>query len=354
MQIQSYISVHFARQSNFLNVYRVFLRIRFSYSVPVCFLPDIDSGFEVNLDFLSKVDKFVKSVTSKNLLIIADQVEINRNVFENSCNGIDVNIIFADSESRCISDTKLFGFYFTLDRDAYIDTALIYIGPHEKLSTDLGCIFYNQESLRINSVTSSCFEGSISRELTKKYGLIDSIRCCDHVGIVVENPNVRLHVETAQYLQNICSANDMIADIIYVGRLNEMKLGNFADIQFFIHLSCAGRPSFSFVKPVVTPLEFICAKFEVDFWEYQNLRDYERFLRYCASHKEIVLPNTQQDNNLGGQLVLKSFFELSSQLVGVRRNYSYGGLEINSINQEMKIHKGAVGNSTGYDYESKK
>ena len=31
--------------------------------------------------------------------------------------------------------------------------------------------------------------------------MIDSIFCFDHVGILIENPNIRLHVETAQYLQ---------------------------------------------------------------------------------------------------------------------------------------------------------
>lgn len=327
----------------------------FSYPIPVCFLPNIDDEFNIDTESLLKIENFVKSLTSRNLLIFTDQVEINRGIFENLCKRKHINLIFADSAQNCSNDTKLFDFYIALNRDDYSSTAMIYIGPHEKLSLDLGCIFYNYESLRFNSINSSLFDGSISRELTRRCGLIDSIRQNDHVGIIVENPNARLHVLTAQYLQNICSDNDIIADIIYVGRLNEMKLGNFPDIQFFIHLSCAGRPSFSFVKPVVTPLEFICAKFDIDFWENQILRDYELFLSFCDSNSDIFMTGNRQDGrSLGGQMVLKSFFELSSQLTDVRRNYAYEGLEINSMNQELKIHKGAIGNSTGYDYESKK
>lgn len=299
------------------------------------------------------IESFVKKTIAKNLLVIIDQVEIPPTAFEKLCGEMGIILKYARASTGCQASTKLFDFDIPLSSSEFADTSLIYIGPHEKLSTDLGCIFYNHESLRIDSKTFSLFEGSIARELAKSHALIESIACFDHIGIIVENPNDRLHVQTAQYLQNICAINEIIADIVYVGRLNEMKLGNFADIEFFIHLSCSGRQPFHFVKPIVSPLEFICAKFDINYWDNQSLRDYEIFLKFCDEHKNIFTQNSEYDNSLGGQLVLKSFFELSTQISGARKNYSYNGLEINSINKELKLQKGAVGNSTAYDYESK-
>jgi diphthamide biosynthesis enzyme Dph1/Dph2-like protein len=324
-----------------------------SYSIPICFLPDLDHKNVLDHHIIATIKKFFKTVVSKNLLIIIDQFDVSTAVFEMLCVDEKFILKFANSSNECQNSMKLFDFYIPFDLSEFNDTSLIYIGPHEKLATDLGCIFYNHDSLRIDSRTFKLFECSISRELAKRCSLINSISSHDHIGIIVENPNVRMHVETAQYLQNICAANDMIADILYIGRLNEMKIGNFADIEFFIHLSCAGRPTFHFVKPIVSPLEFICAKFEVDFWSNQILRDYFIFLKFCEQHKMLFLQNNSYNNNLSGQLVVKNFFELSNQLLDSRKKYSYNGLEINSIDKEMKLHQGATGNSTAYDYEFK-
>ena len=131
-----------------------------------------------------------------------------------------------------------------------------------------------------------------------------------------------------------------------------MKIGNFPDIEFFIHLSCSGRPLFSFVKPIVSPLEFLCAKFDLSFWDNQYLRDYENFIAFCDMNKEILLPNYEDHTNMDGQLIVKNFFELSTQISSTRKNNSFNGLEINSSFMEMRLHKGAIGNSTSYDYES--
>lgn len=325
----------------------------FSYSVPVCFLPDIDRINTLDENFTITIETFVKNIVSKNLLVILDQSEVPTAVFEKFCADQKCILRFANNLNECKNGIKLFDFDVPFEPSEFSETSLIYIGPHEKLATDLGCIFFNHDSLRIDSRSLKLFECSVSRELTKRCRLIDSISCFNHVGIIVENPNVRLHVETAQYLQNICAANDMIADIVYVGRLNEMKIGNFADIEFFIHLSCAGRPTFHFVKPIVSPLEFISAKFDIDFWGNQILLDYSLFLKFCDQNNSIFFQNSSFDNNSNGQVVLKNFFELSTQLLGSRKNHSYNGLEINSIDKEMKLHKGAIGNSTAYDYESK-
>lgn len=302
---------------------------------------------------LSNIETFISSVSSGKILVILDQIEISQSVFLDLCSNSNASVIFASKQPMESNFSKLFDFYIPCNESDFNEISLIYIGPHERLSSDLGCIFYANNCMRIDSKTMLPFEGSIPRELSKSSGLLDSIRCFDHVGILVENPNVKLHVKVAQYLQNICAANEIIADIIYVGRLNEMKLGNFADIEFFIHLSCYGRDSFSFVKPIVSPLEFLCAKFDLEFWENQVLRDYELFIKYCDQHQSILLQAYNQETNLEGQLVLKNFFELSTQLLNSRKSYSYKGLEINSTDQVLELSRGAVGNSTGYDYESK-
>lgn len=318
-------------------------------------MPDFQSENELSDQLFLEISLFVDKIKSKNLLVVIDQIQASYEAFKTICADKEFCLYFACIENveNWDKSTKMFDFYFPLDRNDFKDTSLIYIGPHEKLSLDLGCIFYNHTSLCINSKTRSLFNTSISRELAKKSGSVDAISCFDHVGILIENPNVRLHVITAHYLQNICAANDIIADVIYVGRLNEMKIGNFPDIEFFIHLSCSGRAPFSFLKPIVSPLEFLCAKFELDFWENQYLRDYAAFIAYCDMNKKMLLPNHDDHNNMGGQLIIKSFYELSTQIVSTRKNYSYNGLEINSAFQEMRLHKGATGNSTSYDYESR-
>lgn len=326
----------------------------------MCFLADVNTQNNLYDQIYSEIEMFINLITSENVLVILDQVDIPRSIFEKFVSGKKLNLLFSDTEiSRVDTDiskysSKILGFQIPIKSSCFEKTSLIYIGPHEKHSTDLGCIFFNHSSLRINSKNFLKFNFVISRELAKRSTIIDSISNFDHIGIIVENPNVRIHVEMAKCLQNICSANDMIADIIYVGRLNEMKLGNFSDIQFFIHLSCAGKLLFKFVIPVVSPFEFICAKFDINFWENQNLRDYEIFLGFYKNNKGIFLSNQEvamlknQD-----QVVVKNFYELSNQLNETRKNYSYSGLKINSIDQEMKLFKGAVGNSTAYDYESK-
>lgn len=330
----------------------LFLFLR--YNIPICFLPDFQYHNELNHQVLALIHRFIKSIRSKNILFVIDQVKIDTEIFKVMGAENESCLYFASSEKieSCDKVTKLFNFYLPLDLNEFKDTALIYIGPHEKLAVDFGCIFFNFESLCIDSKNNLCFNASISRELAKRSKLIDSISCFDHVGILVENPNVKLHVDTAQYIQNMCASNDIIADIIYVGRLNEMKIGNFPDIEFFIHLSCSGRSSFSFIKPIVSPLEFICAKFNLDFWNNQHLRDFESFLAFCDSNKEIFLKNYSEDIDLNGKLVIKSFHELSTQLLSTRKNYSYTGLQISPSFQEMRLHKGANGNSTYYDYES--
>ena len=318
-------------------------------------MPDFDSkNEELNDQGFLGLPVFIEKIESKYLLVILDQVQIAQEEFKQACFDKEFSLCFSVIENvdNWDKSTKLFDFYFPLDLNDFKDTTLIYIGPHEKLALDLGCIFYNYPSLCIDSKTNLPFDRSIPRELAKRSGLIDSISSFDHLGILVENPNVRLHVEMAQYLQNICAANDIIADIIYVGRLNEMKIGNFPDLEFFIHLSCFGRPLFSFVKPIVSPLEFLSAKFGLDFWDNQYLRDYEAFIAYCDMNKELLLPNCEEHSNIDGQLVIKIFYELSTQLLSTRKNHSYNGLEINSTFQEMRLHQGATGNSTSYDYES--
>lgn len=326
----------------------------FRYDIPVCFLPDFQSKNELNGQIFFEISLFIDQIKSKNLLVITDKILASFEAFEQMCVDKELNLCFSSIENveNCDKSTKIFDFYFPLDRNDFKDTSLIYIGPHEKLALDLGCIFYNHASLCIDSKSQSIFSPSISRELAKKSGFVDAISSFDHVGILIENPNVRLYVEIAHYLQKICAANDIIADVIYVGRLNEMKIGNFPDIEFFIHLSCSGRASFSFVKPIVSPLEFLCSKFNLDFWENQYLRDYSAFIAYCDKEKKMLLPNHEDQENIDGQLVIKSFYELSTQIVSTRKNYSYNGLEINSAFQEMRLHKGATGNSTSYDYES--
>lgn len=186
------------------------------------------------------------------------------------------NMHFSSPTPSSDASLGLFGFYLPISQDEFSDTALLYVGPHERAATDLGCVFYANSSLRINSSTWEEFKLAIPREMAKRASVTDAISQHSHIGIVVENPNngreqhgvkcqlhcVETHIKVAQLLQRICHCNDIFAVILYVGRLTEAKLGNFADLQSLIHISCSGKARFPFHKPIVSPLEFLCAKFE--------------------------------------------------------------------------------------------
>ena len=73
---------------------------------------------------------------------------------------------------------------------------------------------------------------------------------------------LEIHNSLANKLLSICNNLQIFAHVIYVGRLNEMKLGNFADLGAFIHIACPGKPLFDFHRPVISPFEFICAHFK--------------------------------------------------------------------------------------------
>lgn len=328
----------------------------FSYSIPVCFVPDLLSKTRVDEDFVDAIKIFIDGVSSEFLLVILDQVDVPRSVFEALCLNRNFKLIFADQSIQDNCSTRLLHFNIPVASNDFKNTSLIYLGPHERVSTDFGSIFYHHPSLRFDSNHSSfCQSNSISRDLSKRNGIIDTISHLDNVGIIVENPNINIHVILAQYLQNICAANSIIADIIYVGRLNEIKLGNFADIEFFIHISCAGKPIFSFVKPIVSPFEFLCSKFDIEFWSHQSLRDFDILLKFCDENKNLFFPQSLvNDCGYENRVILKNFYELSSQILEARKRYSYSGLEICPMNHEIKLHKGAVGNSTSYDTETTK
>ena len=136
----------------------------------------------------------------KFVLFIIDQANISRDAISKLCCSSDSKILFATSKPDSTDSTKIFDFFIPISFDEYRNAALIYIGPHERLSLDLGSIFYHHECLRINSTFSTVFNGSISRELARSSSVSDSIASLANVGILVENPNNRLHVVTAQML----------------------------------------------------------------------------------------------------------------------------------------------------------
>lgn len=277
------------------------------------------------------------------------------------CTGPTINIIYLkededinNSESNSFA-TTLFDFNIPLPQDSFNDTAIIYLGPHLKLATDIACIFYHTGSLRINTTNWTIWDNPIVREMSKRFQIFESISNFDHIGIIIENPNIMQHVQLANILQGVCSSNNIFSSIIYVGRLNELKLGNFSDIQAFVHISCIGKPLFSFYHPVISPFEFLCSKLSLNYWDNQILRDNFKLINYCS---DVPLPHlnlpSRTSMSCENRLLIKDFYELSAQIFDSRKNFSFNGLEINSSDKNIRLHLGSTGNSTFYDYEKTK
>lgn len=311
------------------------------YSIPVCFIP---SQTELSPSYLStSINDFISTSTADRIYLVLDQVENH-----STLNWTDKVILAQESDQQ--EGLKMHGFAFPqLTKELIASSAVIYYGPHAKVATDLGSLFYLQPSLLLDSTSATAFTINISRDLAKRTAAVNSIRGFDQIGILVENPNIQLHIQLAQMLQDLCFANNFFANILYVGRVNEMKIGNFPDLECFVHISCPGKSLFSFAKPVVSPFEFICAKFDVNFWEHQELRDLDALLDFCQVHQHEWIPEEARAAN--GQVVLRDLQQMTMTLSSIRQKYSYHGLQIDHANRDMTLHEGSTGTAAGYDYE---
>lgn len=323
-----------------------------SYTIPVCFVGTTEA--EVNavasMKTISKnIQSYLASSPAEKVFLLIDQAP-----FPGEVNDPRLVTVAKETTSEGFAFYD-FAFPFPVEEVKTPTCAVIYVGPHVKVAIDLGCLCYHQTPLLIDSCTGEPFCVNVMRDLAKRSAAVDAAKECSHVGIVVENPNIDLHIKLAQLLQNLCFANGVFANILYVGRINEAKVGNFPDLECFVHIACAGKELFSFAKPVLTPFEFICAKFPVDFWSNQELRDYGQLLSYC--HKNLVsesdTPGSSQelDGQQDRQVVIKDFHQLTTTFESVRSRYSFYGLEIDQQNRDMQLHKGTTGNSVAYDHE---
>lgn len=303
---------------------------------------DRDQSFKDTV--LAQVQSFLASSSAERIFLLLDQFSIDSS--------------FHDPRLTLISqiDTdegfKFYDFCFPVPVEVVkaSSSAIIYVGPHSKIATDAGALCYQMPSLLIDSSTAQPFSVNVMRDLAKRSAAVDLAKDATQVGILVENPNIELHIKLAQLLQNLCFANDIFANILHVGRINEAKIGNFPDLECFLHISCAGKELFTFAKPVLTPFEFICAKFEIDFWANQELRDYTQLVQFCLARGKDWISHTES-LDADKQVAIKNFSQLTTSFESIRKRYSYYGLSIDQGSRDMQLHKGATGNSVSYDNE---
>ncbi len=294
----------------------------------------------------NRIEAFLASSSAEKIFLVLDQVPFTFESFVNDSRVVSVQ----KTEEGVGCKFYEFNFNSPIEEVKSSSSAVIYVGPHSKIATDLGSLCYQQPALLIDSATGTPFPVNLLRDLAKRSSVIDVAREFTQIGIVLENPNIDLHIKLAQVLQNLCFANDIFANILYVGRVNEAKIGNFPDLECFLHISCAGKELFTFAKPVLSPFEFICAKFSVDFWNSQDLRDFDRLLSYCVERSREWI-SQKQDSDSDKQFAIKDFYQLTIALESTRNRYSYYGLEIDQGTRDMQLHKGATGNSVSYDHE---
>lgn len=251
--------------------------------------------------------------------------------------------------------TCILGFKIPTDILHHENTSIIYVGPFYRTAVDFGTMFYTRKCLLLDSKSMTPFEINVLRDLSRRNAISESAATFNRFGILVENPSDDLHITLANFLQDLCIANGILSNIIYVGRLTATKLGNFTDVQAFVHISCYGRERFEFHIPVLSPFEFLCSKFGVDFWTQQFLRDYFLLCSHIENHllpsRSDFAPSHDPDGERR-QMILRDTYQMVEMISSSRSGFSYSGLKINTENRPMGLEDGSFGNSAGYDHEA--
>lgn len=101
-----------------------------------------------------------------------------------------------------------------------------------------------------------------SKQLARRYYLMEKAKNADIVGILVGTLGVANYLEAIRYLQRALLNAGKKSYLFVVGKLNEPKLSNFAEIDLFCLVACSLNTMFDstgYYRDVVTPFELECA-----------------------------------------------------------------------------------------------
>ena len=97
-----------------------------------------------------------------------------------------------------------------------------------------------------------------SRTLARRYYLMEKAKNAEIVGILVGTLGVASYLQVIRQLQGLLRGAGKKAYVFVVGKLNEPKLSNFAEVDLFVLVACPLNTMFDstgYYRDVVTPFE---------------------------------------------------------------------------------------------------
>ena len=116
---------------------------------------------------------------------------------------------------------------------------------------------YNPTSLRLTNELKSK-----SKQLARRYYLMEKAKNAEIVGILVGTLGVANYLDVIKYLKSLLLSSGKKSYLFVVGKLNEPKLSNFGEIDLFCLVACPLNTMFDstgYYRDVVTPFELECA-----------------------------------------------------------------------------------------------
>ena len=201
--------------------------------------------------------------------------------------------------------------------------------------------------------------------LRRRFATLQRIEGAQRIGILVNAVRTGDHAILIDRVLQAIEAAHKYAYILVVGKLNEAKLANFADIDAFVLVSCAQNHLLprsltkNVMQPIVTPHEILCALTEdVDLFSqpYSNDASAPQISQVAGESSALVPKDGSQwsvANVRAEQGVLSAgeFMEQKRSWKGL--SYDKGG-EDDSFNIEdlsLTIEEGQHGIASGYDRE---
>lgn len=190
--------------------------------------------------------------------------------------------------------------------------AIVYVGNNDRYETMLRLSFpdcskiYNYVPCKRMLLSSG---PSISRQLMKRYALVEKAKDADRIGILVGTLGAANYADMIDRVRATITKSGRRAYTFLVGKPNVAKLANFPEIDVFVLVACPENcvsgsifDSVDFFKPVISPYELDIALNKNREWgEWGNSHGYQTDFRCLLPgsvfHKDFV-PDTEADVSL--------------------------------------------------------
>jgi len=201
-----------------------------------------------------------------------------------------------------------------------------------------------------------------SKIMMKRYFMVEKAKEAEIFGILINKANLNKYKDILERTKQILNAHKKKFYLFIINKLTEPKLGNFAEIDAYIIISCPYSTFYElkdFYKVLINPfeLEFVVAESK---WTNFILSDAENIIKEqvpeAPENQEEETKNNNESNTQdqliktadnNGQLVKLDFLKT----LDFHQNRTYKGLDV-TIEREVHLAtKGRTGLAREYDDE---